>query len=531
MIASEYDVAVVGYGPVGQATAALLGRAGHRVGVFETFRDIYPLPRAVHFDHEIMRICQTLGIAEEIGEDITPLNEYHWFGADGEPIFTIRVPTPSISGWEPDYLFYQPRLELALDGATRALGTVEVHRGYTAEALADGQTGVELTLRRVSEQQPGRVVRTDHAQTVHARFIVGADGANSFVRKTAGIEQRDLGFRERWLVVDVKPNDMRALAHLPIACQWCDPRRPTTHVHNGRRHRRWEFMLLPGERASDFDDERRLWGLLAPFMTPQDGEIVRHAVYEFRSLLANRMRDGHVLLVGDAAHLTPPFMGQGLCAGLRDAANVAWKLDLVLRGLASDSLLETVDSERQQQNEWIIGLAVEMGRVSCVLDADAAVKRDAGLRAAGSPPPLEFAPLGPGALRQSAGELAPMAGTLSVQGRVAGPHGEGLFDDVVGGGFVLVCTDADPYAPLSGEQLATLELLNVTVASLDPASDHAVSDLDGRLTAWLEENSVSAVLVRPDFYVFGAAATAEDLGPLVDDLRSRLALRQPTTTA
>jgi len=528
MIASDYDVAVVGYGPVGQATAALLGRAGHRVAVFETFRDIYPLPRAVHFDHEIMRLCQTLGIAEEIGEDITPLTEYHWFGADGEPIFTMRTPTPSISGWEPDYMFFQPRLEVALDRAARTLDTVEVHRGYTAEALADGDTGVELTLRRVSEQQPGRVVRTDDAQTVHARFIVGADGANSFVRNAAGIERRDLGFQERWLVVDVKPNDMQALAHLPIACQWCDPRRPTTHVHNGRRHRRWEFMLLPGERASDFDDEHRLWELLAPFMAPQDGEIVRHAVYEFRSLLANRMRDGHVLLVGDAAHLTPPFMGQGLCAGLRDAANVAWKLDLVLRGLAPDSLLETVDSERQQQNEWIIALAVEMGRVSCVLDADAAVKRDAGLRAVGSPPPLEFAPLGPGALRESAGELAPLAGTLSVQGRVAGPNGEGLFDDAVGRGFVLVCTDADPYAQLGGEQLATLDLLNVTVVSLDPASACAVSDLDGRLTAWLSEKSVSAVLVRPDFYVFGAAASAEDLGALIDDLRSRLALRHPT---
>jgi flavoprotein hydroxylase len=223
-------------------------------------------------------------------------------------------------------------------------------------------------------------------------------------------------------------------------------------------------------------------------------------------------------------------MGQGLCSGLRDAANVAWKLDLVLRGLASDSLLDTIDSERQPQNEWIIALAVEMGRVSCVLDAGAAAERDAGLRAAGSPPPLEFAPLGGGALRDSGGELAPLAGTLSVQGRVAGPRGEGLFDDVVGRGFVLLFADGDPHAQLSADQLATLELLDATVVSLDPRAACAVRDLDGRLTAWLREAGVAAVLVRPDFYVFGAARSAEDLPALFDQLRARLALRHPSTT-
>ncbi len=530
MIAPAYDVAVVGYGPVGQAVAALLGRAGHRVGVFETFAEIYPLPRAVHFDHEIMRICQEIGVTDEISDDLTPLNEYHWFGADGDPIFTMRTPVPSISGWEPDYMFFQPRLEAALDRAARALETVEVHRGLSAEALTDGDSGVELTLRVLSEPERGRVVATDEALTVHARYVVGADGANSFVRNAAGIDRRDLGFQERWVVVDLEPNDMEALAHLPIACQWCDPRRPTTHVHNGRRHRRWEFMLLPGEQPSDFDDEGRLWELLAPFMCPQDGNIVRHAVYEFRSLLANRMRAGHALLVGDAAHLTPPFMGQGLCAGLRDAANAAWKLDLVLRGLASDSLLDTIDSERQPQNEWIIGLAVEMGRVSCELDAEAAAARDAGLRAAGTPPPLEFAPLGDGALRRNGDELAPLAGTLGVQGRVAGPRGEGLFDDVIGRGFALICAEGDPYHALSAEQLATLELLDVTVVSLDPNAPCGIRDLDGRLTRWLGDNGAAAVLVRPDFYVFGAATSPDDLPALVDDLRVELALSQPSTT-
>ena len=166
---------------------------------------------------------------------------------------------------------------------------------------------------------------------------------------------------------------MSALAELPVACQWCDPRRPTTHVQSGPRHRRWEFMLLPGERSEDFD-EARAWSLLEPWFTPADGTLTRAAVYEFRSMLADRMRDGSVVLAGDAAHLTPPFLGQGLCAGLRDAANIAWKLDLVLRGLAADALLETVAAERQPQNEWMIGFAIELGKRLCQLDPGAAAR-------------------------------------------------------------------------------------------------------------------------------------------------------------
>ena len=144
--------------------------------------------------------------------------------------------------------------------------------------------------------------------------------------------------------------------------------RPTTVVQSGPRHRRWEFMLLPDEQASDFEDPERVWALLEPWYRPQDGPLTRSAVYEFRSMLADRMRAGRVVLVGDAAHLTPPFLGQGLCSGLRDAANLAWKLDLVLRGLAAARLLDTVDLERQPQNEAIIRLAIELGKVLCQLD-------------------------------------------------------------------------------------------------------------------------------------------------------------------
>jgi len=522
----------VGYGPVGQTLAALLGRAGHRVVVFERFKEIYRLPRAVHIDHEIMRLLQSLGLSEVLADEMIPVDAYRWFGADGEPLLRFEPRSPAPSGWEGDYMFFQPELERAIDGHACVPSGVTVERGWAAEMLTQSDEGVELRLQRVSEDEPGRIALIGETRTVSARWVVGADGANSFVREASGITRRDLGFQERWLVVDAEPHDMGALAHLPIASQRCDPLRPTTVVQSGPRHRRWEFMLLPHEQASDYEDPRRVWSLLEPWYRPNDGPLTRSAVYEFRSMLADRMRSGRVLLVGDAAHLTPPFLGQGLCSGLRDAVNLAWKLDLVLRGLAAAQVLDTVDRERQPQNEAIIRLAIELGKVLCQLDPRAAAERDAMLRQVQAPPPLELPPLTGGALHQPRdGSSDGLAGALSVQGVVRRAGREGRFDDVVGRGFQLIVVGGDPVAPLPSEQRALVDMLDISVASLDPAAPGGVRDVDGRLSAWLTEHEAHAVLVRPDFYVFGSCPSARALPDLLENLRAELQLTYTPATA
>jgi 2-polyprenyl-6-methoxyphenol hydroxylase-like FAD-dependent oxidoreductase len=504
----DADVAIVGYGPVGQTLAALLAREGHRAAVYERFSCLYDLPRAVYFDDEVMQVWQSLGIAGEI--DTIPVTAYQWFGADGEPIFRLEHPAVGPSGWEPGYCFYQPTLERALDRTVRALPSATVEYGWSAEGLEQRNDHVELTLRRVQEAPTGTLEPTDATATVRARYVIGADGANSTVRTAAAIAFEDQGFAESWLVVDLRPDDMEALSHLPAPCQWCDPARPHMHTRNGRSHRRFEFMLLPGERTEDFADTARVWAMLAPWFTPEDGTIVRHATYEFRGRLAATMRAGRALLAGDAAHTMPPFMGQGLCSGVRDAASLAWRLDLVLRGAAGDELLDTYTTERRPQNEWIVNLSTEMGRVSCTLDPQAAAERDATLRAASAPPPLALPPLGDGAV--AAGRL--LAGSRAVQGTVRLGGAEGRLDDVVGQGFVLL---ARRVADLPAPRLVFPAGLAAHGVALDQ-----LDDLDGRLTAWFDEHGLEAVLVRPDGYVFGAVQAIGDLSALLADLRVHL---------
>jgi 2-polyprenyl-6-methoxyphenol hydroxylase-like FAD-dependent oxidoreductase len=503
------DVAIVGYGPVGQLLAILLGQRGWRVQVLERWASPYPLPRAVHFDHEIGRVLQGAGLADALSGCTEPASVYEWRNAAGEVLLRIgRDAERSLSGWPESSMFCQPVLERILDERTRSLPSVRVHRGYEVVAAREVDDQVELTAKR-----------EDGASfAVRARFGVGCDGANSFVRGALGSAWCDLGFQFDWLVVDVLPD--AAQRWDPLNWQLCDPSRPTTLVSGGPRRRRWEFMRLPHETLEELNDEATAWRLLAPWgVHSGNAKLERHAVYTFRGRWAEQWRKGRWLLAGDAAHLMPPFAGQGMCSGLRDAANLAWKLDLVLASRAPEALLDSYPSERIPHVRALIELSIELGKVICVADPEAAAARDrrmtAEARERSAPVAAELPRLGPGLF-----EDGPGAGRLFVQDRVRRGVETGRFDDVVGGGWALVSPLGDPAMALDRELADFFASLGGVTAQV--SAHGPIVDSNGGYARWFAAHGAAVALQRPDFYVFGTASSLDGARALVASLRRRL---------
>lgn len=513
------DVAIVGYGPTGQVLALLLGRLGHRVTVIDRWPDLYPLPRAVHFDHEVARILQAAGVIDDVNAIAETIDTYQWRNAERRMLLELDWRGIGPSGWPISNMFSQPELERAIDRHVKRQSTVTVHQGWSATALTQDAEGVEIDIER-GEVRDGAWAATGERQRLRARWVVGADGANSFVRRALGIEMHDLGFAFDWLVVDVKPKTEREW--VPKTWQLCDPARPTTVVPGGPGRRRWEFMLLPGERASDMNRAQVAWDLLAPWdVTPANAELERHAVYTFRGQWALDWQRGRVLLAGDAAHLMPPFAGQGMCSGLRDSMALAWRLDAVLRGHLPDRVLASYGPERSAHVQQMIGFSIELGKVICITDPAVAAQRDRDMIAAQAqpgyapPPPLQPS-LGPGLW--AAG--TPGAGLLGVQGVVEVDGRRGRFDDLLGVRYALVARHADTLAALSNANRAALQALGAVVVHIGPGG---LVDVDGTYGAWLDQLGCDAVLMRPDFYVHGGARSAAELDALLDAWRAALA--------
>ncbi len=481
-------VVIIGAGPTGVTAATLLAQCGVETLVLDRWADVYPQPRAVHLDDEVYRIVHRLGVADEFAKISRPALGLRLL----DPAMTVlaefqRDPAQTRHGHPEANMFDQPEFE--------ALLRTNLERYPTATLRGNVEVAeiVEIGQGRSQISYTDRVDGTTHE--VQADYVLGCDGANSLVRAHIGARMRDLNFEQRWLVVDVATTadlDQWGGVH-----QLCDPRRAGTFMQIGDVRYRWEFRLLAGETADDFRTIGALRPLIAPWITGIDDEqleVIRVADYTFRAKIADHWRRGNTFLLGDAAHLTPPFVGQGMCAGVRDAMNLAWKLAGVVNGTLRPDLLDTYEQERKPHARKMIGLALMVGRAMTAGGQIGDLARRTlvprmhllpGLRERvidSKTPPLHRSAL----VHRShlPGELA---GTLCPNAVL--PDGR-RFDDEPGNGFTVVVD-----RPLRPVERSLAESRGATVRIAEPG---------GELAQWLRRGRAHAAVVRPDYTVLCA---------------------------
>ncbi|MFJ6986010.1 MULTISPECIES: bifunctional 3-(3-hydroxy-phenyl)propionate/3-hydroxycinnamic acid hydroxylase [unclassified Streptomyces] len=507
-------VVIVGAGPVGVTAALLLARYGVRTVVLERHPEPYPLPRAVAADDEVCRILQAAGVDEEFTRISRVSRGLRLLDAAHRVIAEFPRSPSGRHGFPQTSMFDQP----ALEGLLRA--------ALARRPEAELRTGAEVTAVEQDTDGPVRITYRDPHGGQHllrAEAVLGCDGAGSLVRETVGARWEDLRFEETWTVVDIRTT-------APVRCwegvdQVCDPHRPATFMRVGEDRYRWEFRLPGGPTGPDLD-ETGLRALVAPWTDPTHGspgstahssprgtthgspgggeipygcpdfEILRQSRYTFRARVADRWRRGRVFLLGDAAHLTPPFVGQGLCAGLRDAHNLAWKLARVLRQGAHEALLDTYEQERRPHARHVVRLAVATGwAMTGGQDRAAALRRTAVTAAARIPgvtaraardlsPALRAGPL----VQRRTGHPRGLPGTSAPQPWARTGAGDRVrLDQLLGDSFA-VLTAVPPTPSLR----ALAAALGARIVPVTDTGD------DGTLAAWLRAGRADAALLRPD---------------------------------
>jgi len=505
-----YDVAIVGYGPVGAFAALLLTEAGLRVAILERGTEIMPLPRAVGLDGESMRAFQRIGLGDAVNEIVQPAREKDrvcFTDSQRNEHFGLELPVRGMNGWRDVLYFDQPELELLLRERVAAEGRIEELLAHEVEDIEAMDDGVRLRGRDLGAGAPFEVT---------ASFVVGCDGASSFVRSALGIEWQSLGYDQDWLVVDIlqKPE-----ARLPLSTmQVCSPERLVTYVCVKDPNRRWEFQLVPGETREEMLRPEKIEELLNPWLPPEHYELRRAAVYQFHAATAVRWQEGRVFLAGDAAHQTPPFLGQGLNAGFRDAVNLGWKIPLVLSGACDVELLESYEAERDAHARDLVQWAVAVGQLMETLAAREAGKPDphpdvdnsAGYGQGRTAPLLRG-----GVLVDDEEDEDASVGALLAQPTVCGSDGrECLLDELLGRGFAVIGRKESDLQ-LGAEARDLLDRLGARTLSLE-----GLNVTEGQMDRLFETHS--AVVLRPDRYIFGAAGERRSLDQLLLELGRKL---------
>ncbi|MEU8872093.1 bifunctional 3-(3-hydroxy-phenyl)propionate/3-hydroxycinnamic acid hydroxylase [Streptomyces javensis] len=488
-----YDVAVVGCGPVGLTLARLLAMKGLRVAAIDPNRLVCHHPRATHLDDETMRLLQTLG-AQDMEHRFLRQTAWTLHREDGRAFLQQMLPEEeSDQGWRTDYQFHQPDFESRLRGLLAADANVDLRFGWTATAIEQDGTAVRLTLLDRS---------TGAETTLTAGWAVGSDGASSFVRRAMNVEVEDLHGTQRSLIIDIHPFEHPAQLPADSGFILCRGKRPVTYLPIFPPMLRFEFMLLDEDDAAELERPQSVYDLLSRWLEPGSYRIMRTDTYEWHARLVRGWRSGRLLLAGDAAHQMPPMLGQGMCSGLRDAANLAWKLAAVVKGESPSVLLDTYESERAPHVRPYIE---ESARQSNLIEAlgTGAVPEPNGTQTIERFRPL----LGPGLATRPGGAI----GQLSPQPR--GPRGERL-DDTSGYGFTVVGKPGVTSAVSADVRQTWRRLHAVVVPETGPAVDR-----------WLAAHSAAAAIIRPDRYTFALATDTAELEQATRDLARTVSIQ------
>jgi len=476
------DVALIGLGPTGAALAALLGQRGVEVHVFERHPQVYPLPRAVHFDAETMRVFQAAGIAEELLPLLRPLVGMDLVSPGGQLFGQFDADQEAgLHGWPEGFMFHQPDLERVLRARLTELPSVTLHLGVEVTSLTPASEGITLTVHEGG-----------HPHEVRAGWCVACDGARSLGASVVGGGTTDWGVAQPWVVVDLIRESGAEGPDRTV--QYCDPDRPATYVPTPGRRCRFEMRLQAGEDGATLLEPAALESYLARWLPPKSYEVERAAVYTFEAAVSERWRDRTLLVAGDAVHRMPPFLGQGMCSGVRDAANLAWKLDLVLRGVARETLLDTYQAERLPHVRRMVEADLYLGDMIgglAALAADGAAHAPRAVERLASPEYPIGDPLGFDT------ELTglPLPQPVSEEGE--------LRDHDLGTGFAVV----GPLDPSSWAR-TTLEPLRTTYLPRPTPN----------VQAFLDREGVVAALVRPDRLIAAGLRAGADLDRAVETL-------------
>ncbi len=348
----KYDVVIVGFGPTGGTLANLLALHGFSILVLEKEKSFYPLPRAVHFDDEVMRVFETIGITNTFLK-YTIINKGTKF-VDKKNRVILDWPRPreiTENGWYPSYRFNQPDLERELRKKLKSYKKVEIKQSSNVKKITNKKDEVDIIFEDINSKK---------IFNIKSKYLIGCDGANSITRSQMKTKMKNLGFTQKWAVIDlILKKNKKNLPDRTI--QYSNPTRPATYCRNVGKRRRWEFAIKKTEKIETILSDKYIWNFLKPWLKKQEARMERKTIYTFQSALAKSWKKGRIFLAGDAAHLMPPFMGQGMCAGIRDVSNLAWKISHCLKKKHDDKLLNTYQSERSSNVKEYIETTMRMG--------------------------------------------------------------------------------------------------------------------------------------------------------------------------